>query len=77
MSTSRGGGSQGDNPPTMKPGRGSPLALASCECAPTAGVRGGGQEGRLSHCQLSHKQSEAVNSRRVERFDAWAFREGP
>eukprot|EP00965_Chrysotila_dentata_P064316 2131199-Pleurochrysis_carterae.AAC.1 len=32
-----GEGSQGGNPSTMRPGRGSPLALASCECAPRVG----------------------------------------
>eukprot|EP00965_Chrysotila_dentata_P144587 4775786-Pleurochrysis_carterae.AAC.1 len=39
-------GSQGDNPSTKRPGRGSPLALASCECAPRAGVRGVSQGGQ-------------------------------
>eukprot|EP00965_Chrysotila_dentata_P192749 6175351-Pleurochrysis_carterae.AAC.2 len=67
--SSRGGGSQGDNPTTRRPGRGSPLAQASCECAPRAGVRGGGQGGRQSHCQLSHERSKAVDSRRVRQFD--------
>ena len=33
LTTSCGEGSRGDNPSTRRPGRGSPLALASCECA--------------------------------------------
>eukprot|EP00965_Chrysotila_dentata_P262847 6214687-Pleurochrysis_carterae.AAC.8 len=78
LKSSRGGGSQGDSPTTRRPGRGlPPLALASCECAPKAGVRGVSQGGRHSHCQLPHERSEVVNSRRVAQFDAQAFREGP
>eukprot|EP00965_Chrysotila_dentata_P208915 6184968-Pleurochrysis_carterae.AAC.1 len=75
--SSFGGGSQGGNPTTRRPGCGSPLARARCKCTPRAGVHGEGQGGRHSHCQLSHERSEAVDSRRVERFDAQAFREGP
>eukprot|EP00965_Chrysotila_dentata_P175422 5790095-Pleurochrysis_carterae.AAC.1 len=70
-------GSQGNNLFTRRPGRSSPLALASCECAPRAGVRGVRQGGRHSHRQLSPERSEAVNSERVGRFDARAVREGP
>eukprot|EP00965_Chrysotila_dentata_P003437 111879-Pleurochrysis_carterae.AAC.1 len=32
-----GKGNQGGSPSTRRPGRGSPLALASCECAPRVG----------------------------------------
>eukprot|EP00965_Chrysotila_dentata_P038121 1266960-Pleurochrysis_carterae.AAC.1 len=73
LTSTCGGGSQRDNPTTRKPERGSPLARASCEGAPRAGVRGGGQGGRHSHCQLSRERSKAVDSGRVRRFDARAF----
>eukprot|EP00965_Chrysotila_dentata_P177034 5846690-Pleurochrysis_carterae.AAC.1 len=44
---------------------------------PRVGVRDVSQGGRHSHCQLSHERSEAADSRRVERFDARAFRDVP
>ena len=70
-----GEGSQGGNPSTRRPGRGSPLALASCGRAPRVGVRGVCQGSRHPHCRLSHERSEAGDSRRVGRFDARAVRE--
>eukprot|EP00965_Chrysotila_dentata_P249415 6208880-Pleurochrysis_carterae.AAC.1 len=36
--SSRGGGSQEDNPATRRPGRGLPLAGASCKRTPRVGV---------------------------------------